>query len=448
MTCPSGYTKTTSGGYPTCVTTWGDGYRVGSETCDDGNTTPNDGCSASCAVESGYTWSGGSGTFKDTWSKTSTSASSTSTTSTTTTSPVYTLTSTNRWMALSVWIAFWIWFVLDLIIWWVTEKYPSGLYIWLEHIQLITILPLAGSYFTAEVNGFFRLMRFSLLGFDFINFKEVFDIHLDYGQDNAVLSFLGFGSSSNLALLNIASYLMIGLLIILIEFSFFKLYKLKYQHSLYIEGNDHGRLLNVLSKLKNWILFGGITRFLLLGFVLIDTASIDEINNYSMISYRWSWWISLSLLLWIIIFVSFVFFVISIIQVQSLVESNLYNELINGIKLNKAAKFYTFVFLFHRILIIMFFMVDTGLSSNYKIISVLWVQSVYLLFLLIVRPYDSFKANLTKIIWELSVLILCSLMLSYSTSSSWLSSTGDVFLYIMTVSCCLPIMIVSGNIFK
>ena len=255
-----------------------------------------------------------------------------------------------------------------------------------------------------------------------------------------------FGSSS--ALLNIASYLMIGLLIILIEFSFFKLYKLKYQHSNYIEGNDHGRLLNVLSKLKNWILFGGITRYILLGFVLINTASMDEINNYSMTSYRWSWWISLSLLLWIIIFVSFIFFVISIIQIQSLVESNLYNELINGIKLNKAAKFYTFVFLFHRILIIMFFMVDTGLSSNYKIISVLWVQSVYLLFLLIVRPYDSFKANLTKIIWEFSVLILCSLMLSYSTSSSWSSSTGDVFLYIMAVSCCLPIMIVSGNIFK
>mmetsp|Transcript_41983 Transcript_41983/g.98471 ORF Transcript_41983/g.98471 Transcript_41983/m.98471 type:complete len:1625 (+) Transcript_41983:1-4875(+) len=37
-----------------CNTTCGDGYRVAlREACDDGNTNPNDGCSASCTVESG-----------------------------------------------------------------------------------------------------------------------------------------------------------------------------------------------------------------------------------------------------------------------------------------------------------------------------------------------------------------------------------------------------------
>merc|ERR1719247_2004356 len=34
--------------------TCGDGKREGAEECDDGNTTPNDGCNAACLVEGGY----------------------------------------------------------------------------------------------------------------------------------------------------------------------------------------------------------------------------------------------------------------------------------------------------------------------------------------------------------------------------------------------------------
>ncbi len=38
----------------TCTTTCGDGIIAGVEACDDANTTPGDGCSATCAVETGY----------------------------------------------------------------------------------------------------------------------------------------------------------------------------------------------------------------------------------------------------------------------------------------------------------------------------------------------------------------------------------------------------------
>ena len=45
----------------------GDGLRAGSEVCDDGNTSSGDGCSSNClTIESGYAWTGGSLTSKDT----------------------------------------------------------------------------------------------------------------------------------------------------------------------------------------------------------------------------------------------------------------------------------------------------------------------------------------------------------------------------------------------
>ena len=45
---------------------WGDGYRTGTEACDDKIISNGDGWSSSCAIETGWTWSGGSISSKDT----------------------------------------------------------------------------------------------------------------------------------------------------------------------------------------------------------------------------------------------------------------------------------------------------------------------------------------------------------------------------------------------
>ena len=52
------------------IPNWGDGLRYGSEKCDDGNTSNEDGCKSDCSsVESGWVCSGGSTTSKDIWTK-------------------------------------------------------------------------------------------------------------------------------------------------------------------------------------------------------------------------------------------------------------------------------------------------------------------------------------------------------------------------------------------
>ena len=45
----------------------GDGYRTGSESCDDSDTTSGNGWDSSWSVENGWTWSGGSASSKDVW---------------------------------------------------------------------------------------------------------------------------------------------------------------------------------------------------------------------------------------------------------------------------------------------------------------------------------------------------------------------------------------------
>ena len=63
--CSGGSTTTKD----TCTEICGDGKRFNSIVtyCDDGNTSSNDGCSSTWAIESGWSWSGGTTTSADSW---------------------------------------------------------------------------------------------------------------------------------------------------------------------------------------------------------------------------------------------------------------------------------------------------------------------------------------------------------------------------------------------
>ena len=53
----------------TCLEIWGDGIRfnINSTYWDDGDNKNGDGCSSTCSIESGWICSGGSNTIRDLW---------------------------------------------------------------------------------------------------------------------------------------------------------------------------------------------------------------------------------------------------------------------------------------------------------------------------------------------------------------------------------------------
>ena len=66
MSWPTGYTSGQPSYPNTCHELWGDGIRVGSEQCDDGNLINGDGCQADWTIGSGFVWAGGTIIVKDT----------------------------------------------------------------------------------------------------------------------------------------------------------------------------------------------------------------------------------------------------------------------------------------------------------------------------------------------------------------------------------------------
>ena len=431
VTWPFGYSKTTSGGIPQCTLTWGNGVRDGSENWDDGNTSSGDGCSSSCVVESEYTWSGGSASTKDTWSKTTSSSSSTSTTSSSSPS-IYIINSDNRWMA------YWVWFwvslsiVLELILAFASERYPTGLYISIEHIQLVTVLPIAGTYFTKEVKGLFRMMRFSLLGFDFANFQDLFNIHCSYVQDNETLKYLGFESSSTIV--NIVGFLFVWSSVLVLEMIVFRL--LWWSK---LSTKWWTKLTKIIKTVRNWMWLGFYIRYAFLGFLFVSVSSIDEINNYSNEERRWSWITCFVILFWVVVF--FLVVLSSYLFTSNKAkEFSILDEFINLVKFTLKAMMFSTLFLLHRLLISIFLTADFGLNNQSICISLIWVHSTYLIWLIAIRPYNTIRANISKIICETSVLVLIALMISYKDSSDWESSTQYVFLYLITFSSWIPFL--------
>ena len=293
-----------------CVNYWGNGVRDGDEQWDDKKPKNNDGWSSNWLVEDGYMWTGGSSNSTDVWTKfsfnvtsnqgstnASSGSSSTPTTQSTSRPKVYTISGSNEWLGLTLWLSVLLCFIIDVIQGIISDEYPTGVYISFEHIQLLSILPITGGYFTKIVNGLFRLMRFAFFGFDVINIKSLFNIKWDFNQTNDILEYLGFESGSGFV--NILAFILVGLWILLIESILYKILRFSNWKL-----NWWTKCSKVSESIRNWFWVGFFIRYILLGYPMIMISWITEINNYSNSNYAWSWWISIAILVfWIIVFI-------------------------------------------------------------------------------------------------------------------------------------------------
>ena len=434
------------------VSPWGNGIRDTGEQWDDHNAIDVDGWSSIWMVQNGYACTGGSSTTQDVWTKleftvnsnqgsstnsTSNSSSSSVSTPTSTSKPnIYEISSLNLWMGLAILIFVLAWLVFDVILGVMVGKYPSGIYVNIEHIQLLVILPIAGSYFTNNVNGLFRLMRFALLGFDFVNIKALLSIDLNFSQANETLEFLGFESESSFA--NILAFAFIGLLVMVIESVLYVTAKIWCRSC-----HWRAKCTNFRANCKNWMCLGYQIRYIMLGYIFILVSTISEINSSSS-KYSWSWWLSFIIVLFLIMFLAAWFFN-WFYSSNNESKPKLFDEFDKMLKNNINAKAFSLLFLLHRILFWVIILVVNQSNVQNKIIALMCIQYAYIILLILMRPYDSVKANINKIVCECSILVVIVLMYVYWLSSQWRGSTERVFIYLITLSCLTPCLTTAGK---
>ena len=311
VTCPAGKLKLVTGGIPEWIGLCGNSKRDSEEEWDDGNTEPTDGWSDTWKVNNGYACTGGSSTTVDICSKfnfilPSSTLSSVSTPSSTpkltpnqktsqasVKQSIFEISTLNQSMALFIWILVFIWLVLDIILGIMTDRYPPGVYVSIEHIQFLIVLPILGSYFTKNVNGLFKLMKFAFLGFDFIIIRSLFNIERDFDQTNETLEYLGFVSGSGFV--NIFGFVWIGLLLMVTESIIYVFVKIWFKSRSWST-----KCIKIRTEFKNWVWLGYHIRYIMLGFLLILVSTISEINSSSS-KYSWSWWLSIVIIILLIV---------------------------------------------------------------------------------------------------------------------------------------------------
>ena len=335
-----------------------------------------------------------------------------------------------------MWLSVLLWLILDVIQRFLIDKYPAGVYISIEHVQLLTVLPIAGSYFTNVVNGLFRLTRFALLGFDVINVKALLNIDKDYSQANGTLEFLGFESGSGI--INILSFVWIGVSVVVIESVLYVMAKIWCRSCRWCK-----KCTNLRTKCKNWMWLGYQIRYIMLGYFLILVSTISEINNSSS-KFILSWWISILIIILLIAFLFF-WFINWLCSHNDDNEVKIFDEFNKMLKNKMNAKAFSTLFLFHRVLFCAIIWTTNTFQIQNKIISLICIQGAYIVYLIIVRPFDSIKANINKIVCECSVLIVIVLMYVYWESSQWSSSTENVFMYLIALSSWIPCLITAGK---
>ena len=196
---------------------------------------------------------------------------------------------------------------------------------------------------------------------------------------------------------------------------------------------------------KNWMCIGFYIRYLLLGYLLILVSSVNEISNYSVSNRRWSWSLTVAILLMWIVFFSI--WLIKWLYATNDEEqtSDIFHEFVSIVKTNANSKMYSCLFMLHRILICATTWVDNSLSTGMKLILLTCIQGTYLVLLILIRPFCLIRANISKIVCESSVFVIIVLMYVYQSSSDWTNSTENVFMYIMMASSSMPFFMTTGN---
>ena len=104
-----------------------------------------------------------------------------------------------------------------------------------------------------------------------------------------------------------------------------------------------------------------------------------------------------------------------------------FDELFDGTKDTKYSKCYSFMFIMRKALIIMFMLFLPNLNIIIKVGFFVLIQSLYYLYLVLVRPLEKVKDNLIGFFNETLMLLLASMLFKYNKEPDWTSSSKMVF---------------------
>lgn len=290
--------------------------------------------------------------------------------------------------------------------------------------QLIMLIPLTGVYASSKVVEIFDAMDPVLLSAyhykcdDFSVSQSLLE-ECGYSQTNPVLNFIGLESGSTV----------INIYIILLLFIILVMFHLILAPIYCCVKNGDGWCAKATTWFIEGMSFTVYIRLILEAYILFMLASVSEIermNKSSGMQFRsFITAIALAVLclafltLWIIHWIKY--------GTSPYVTESKFRTFYSGLKDTKLCRFFNNMFMIRRIIFVTLLIM---LYENDKMIRLYWltgVQLLYVVYMLILRPFTTTKDNVLELINEIGYLLICGAFIYFNKESRWTNTISWVF---------------------
>ena len=129
----------------------------------------------------------------------------------------------------------------------------------------------------------------------------------------------------------------------------------------------------------------------------------------------------------------------------------MFDELFTDIKMNFWARGFSFISLMRTFLSVMLLIfsvnINFGIESySVRVFILVGVQALYLLFILLIRPFKLIEPNLIHISNETIFLLISSALIYWNNEERWTSMIEIIYIQVITNSVFVAFFIVTGKL--
>ena len=323
----------------------------------------------------------------------------------------------------------------------------SSIWSIVNQLQLLFLLLLTNVYFPSSVievivGSEFALSPFGLNSSNSFNFESIKN-WLEFEQYSQVLYKIGWESGSTF--INNYSFFVQLAIVISIHLIVILLVKIasKWSNKVWIS-----KLIKwILQKIYQILTFGYYIRVILEWYQFILITCISEINKaqFSSLSRTFSFIIAIIVLIcWLNLLLIILSLILSANGDQN-ERSNKFNEFFEGIKENKLQRLYVFLLLFRRVIFVSILISLTFLKSIFIVAGLSLLQLIYLIWVIMLRPYIECKDNVVEIINEFYFTALLLSLLHFDSLDKWSKVLTDAYIWIIQSNNVVILFVIMSN---
>ena len=328
----------------------------------------------------------------------------------------------------------------------------SSIWSIINHAQLYFLFLLTRAFIPVDVKNVIAKSKIALNPLSFINIGSIGESNFisrnfQFGLSNPILD--SFGIESDSTIYNVLYLFLLPLLVAVIHLGIYGIHILLFRwitRENWIAKTVKWAVLKIYTILT----FGYYIRFILEINQYLLVSSINEIYNWNTSqSSRIVSLISAVLILIFCFVLIICTFMLSLSSYEVIEEThNKLGEFYWGIKMQKKNKIHIPLMLSRRMIFISSLICLTSVNSQILIGVLSFLQLLWFVYLVILRPYKEFKGNLIEIIWEMYFLTLLTALIWLNSDEKWTKLSTNMYMWIMTSSSFVVTIIAFSKIFN